>query len=197
MKKVRRVAKARQVSPAKQVTEEARIDAQQDLITEVQYVLEAVLRNKNISRREIASKLNKSEATISRALDGDSNLTLKTIADIACALGDRFHVSSRHFEVMKAHEKVEPLYTPQVSQMLPRLVWGKLFLADGRLSHCCNFFEGHKAIQRTTGSAFVEQTRRARFDSCTQHVDPSPANEESSQGNAGRTLLIAADGPSV
>src|SRR5260370_3241477 len=112
------------------LSKEALIDAEQDLIADVQYLLEAVLRDKRITRREIARRLNKSEATISRALDGASNLRLKTIADIAAALDDHFQVSSEHFEQMKLLGRVQPLY-PSTSTLAevarPDLLWRKVF----------------------------------------------------------------------
>lgn len=89
--------------------------AAQQLIFDVQYVIEAVLRDQGLTRRALADRLGRSEATISRELDEDSNLTLRTIAKLAVALEDEFRVSSRHFEQMKAEGKVHAMYEPATS----------------------------------------------------------------------------------
>jgi len=151
------------INSARAIPSEKLSDAQQDLIVEVQYVLEAVLRDKKITRRELAARLGKSEATISRALDGDSNLTLKSIADIATALGDTFQVSSRHFERMKASRHVssmyctEPMFVMGGANMWENLGVGMIaalrdFSVDAR-----SIPSSHKACPvATAGSAFVD-----------------------------------------
>jgi hypothetical protein len=90
--------------------DEAAEIAAQRLIFDAQYVLDAVLQDQGLTRRALAEILDRAEATISRELDDDSNLTLRTIAKLATALGDEFRVSSRHFERMKAEGKVNERY---------------------------------------------------------------------------------------
>lgn len=50
----------------------------------------ALLVSQEISQRELADRLGRSEARISRLLKGGENTTLKTIADLGYALGIRF-----------------------------------------------------------------------------------------------------------
>jgi len=50
----------------------------------------ALMQERGISQRELADRLNVSEARVSRMLRGGENLTLKTVADLGWALGIRF-----------------------------------------------------------------------------------------------------------
>src|SRR5262245_30166158 len=104
------VAKPKRKPNANREFEAAAEAAAQRLIFDVQYVLQAWLQDKAETSRALAKKIGRTEATISRELDEDSNLTLRTIAKIATALKDEFRVSSRHFEKMKAEAKVQPMY---------------------------------------------------------------------------------------
>lgn len=47
----------------------------------------AALREKNISQKELAKRMGKTEAEVSRWLGGTHNFTLRTIAKISSALG--------------------------------------------------------------------------------------------------------------
>ena len=47
----------------------------------------AVLKEKNISQKELAKRMGKTEAEVSRWLGGTHNFTLRTIAKISNALG--------------------------------------------------------------------------------------------------------------
>lgn len=64
-----------------------------DVMTEVQLSAEiiakidAVLKEKGMSQRDLARKLGKSEAVISRWTTGFPNLTLRSIAELSTALG--------------------------------------------------------------------------------------------------------------
>jgi len=50
----------------------------------------ALLESQEISQRELADRIGRSEARVSRILKGGENTTLKTIADLGYALGIRF-----------------------------------------------------------------------------------------------------------
>lgn len=49
--------------------------------------IDMVLREKNISQKQLAKKMGKTEAEVSRWLGGTHNFTLRTIAKISDALG--------------------------------------------------------------------------------------------------------------
>ena len=67
------------VSPA--VMSEVQLSA--DIIARI----DALLKEKNMTQRELARKLGRSEAVVSRWTTGFPNLTLKSIAEISTALG--------------------------------------------------------------------------------------------------------------
>lgn len=49
--------------------------------------IDMILREKNISQKQMAKKMGKTEAEVSRWLGGTHNFTLRTIAKISDALG--------------------------------------------------------------------------------------------------------------
>lgn len=49
--------------------------------------IDIILREKNISQKQLAKKMGKTEAEVSRWLGGTHNFTLRTIAKISDALG--------------------------------------------------------------------------------------------------------------
>lgn len=50
--------------------------------------IDALLKEKGMTQRELARKLGRSEAVVSRWTTGFPNLTLKSIAEISIALGE-------------------------------------------------------------------------------------------------------------
>ena len=50
--------------------------------------IDTILKEKNITQRELAKKLGKSEAVVSRWTTGFPNLTLRSIAELSVALGE-------------------------------------------------------------------------------------------------------------
>lgn len=50
--------------------------------------IDTVLREKNMTQRDLARKLGKSEAVVSRWTTGFPNLTLRSIAELSTALGE-------------------------------------------------------------------------------------------------------------
>ena len=65
-----------------------------EIISEVQLSadiiarIDAVLKQKNMTQKDLARKMGRSEAAISRWTSGFPNLTLKSIAEISTALGE-------------------------------------------------------------------------------------------------------------
>lgn len=65
-----------------------------EIITEVQLSadiiarIEVILKQKNMTQKDLARKMGRSEAVISRWTTGFPNLTLKSIAEISTALGE-------------------------------------------------------------------------------------------------------------
>ena len=50
--------------------------------------IDAILKKKNITQKELAAKMGKQESEISKWLTGRHNFTTKTLAGIAVALGE-------------------------------------------------------------------------------------------------------------
>ena len=69
-----------------------RLLRQEDLILDVTELLSAAMEEKQISKSELAARLGKSKGFVTQVLSGNRNLTLRTIADIADALGFRVRV---------------------------------------------------------------------------------------------------------
>jgi DNA-binding Xre family transcriptional regulator len=65
-----------------------------DIISEVQLSadiiarIDTILKRKNMTQKDLARKMGRSEAAISRWTTGFPNLTLKSIAEISTALGE-------------------------------------------------------------------------------------------------------------
>lgn len=65
-----------------------------DIISEVQLLadiiarIDAILKRKNMTQKDLARKTGRSEAAISRWTTGFPNLTIKSIAEISTALGE-------------------------------------------------------------------------------------------------------------
>lgn len=67
--------------------------------------IDKILKEKNMTQRDLAQKLNKSEAVVSRWTTGLPNLTLRSIAQLSIALGEpliQIPVSIKGLEVLAA-----------------------------------------------------------------------------------------------
>ena len=64
------------------------IMAEMQLSAEIIARIDAILKEKNMSQRDLARKLGKSEAVVSRWTTGFPNLTLRSIAQLSVALGE-------------------------------------------------------------------------------------------------------------
>ena len=73
-------AKMAAVSP--EIKSEVQLSA--DIIVRI----DTILKQKNMTQRDLAKKMGRSEAVISRWTTGFPNLTLKSIAEISTALGE-------------------------------------------------------------------------------------------------------------
>ncbi len=69
-----------------------RLLRQEDLILDMTELLSAAMEDKGITKSELAKRLGKTKGFVTQVLSGNRNLTLRTIADIADALGFRVRV---------------------------------------------------------------------------------------------------------
>ena len=72
------------------ISNEVRLSA--DVISRLDYVL----KTKGISQRELAKRMGRSEAVISRWTTGFPNLTLKTISELSAAVGEPLVIVPQH-----------------------------------------------------------------------------------------------------
>ena len=69
-----------------QVSEKTR--AEFDLSFEIADYIDAILKKKGLTQKELAKKMGKRESEVSRWLTGRHNFTTNTLADISLALGE-------------------------------------------------------------------------------------------------------------
>jgi transcriptional regulator with XRE-family HTH domain len=67
-----------------------RLFQQERAIHEVTELIESVMRAKGVSRSELASRMGREKSWITQMLDGESNKTIRTVADALAVLGCEF-----------------------------------------------------------------------------------------------------------
>lgn len=73
-----------------------------EYVSDLVHVIERVMSEEKITRAEMAKRLKKNASTISRQLDGEANLSAKTICEFFAVLGDRPLASSGKYERLVA-----------------------------------------------------------------------------------------------
>lgn len=71
-----------------------RLLRQERLIGDVTEALSELLEREGVTKAELARRLGKTKAAVGEALSGEANLTLRTIADLADALGYQVKVEA-------------------------------------------------------------------------------------------------------
>lgn len=66
---------------------------QEELILEVTEALARALRNAGLTQSELAARLGKTKGFVSQIMGGGRNLTLRTLADVAGAIGCRIQMN--------------------------------------------------------------------------------------------------------
>jgi transcriptional regulator with XRE-family HTH domain len=69
-----------------------RVWQQERAIFEVTELICELMDSENVTRTELANRLNKTKGYISQLLDGQTNMTVRTISDVFTALGRALHV---------------------------------------------------------------------------------------------------------
>ena len=75
---------------------------QEAAIYEVTELIEDRLSQMGLSRSELAAKLGKTEGWVTQLLDGESNKTIRTVADVFAVLGRSIHFSDVPLEISSA-----------------------------------------------------------------------------------------------
>lgn len=73
--------------------EDARGLRQEELIIEVTEALARALRSSGLTQSELAVRLGKTKGFVSQIMSGGRNLTLRTLADVAGAIGCRVQMN--------------------------------------------------------------------------------------------------------
>lgn len=68
--------------------------AQEELILEASELICELLDREGVSRQELAQRLERSKGFVSQVLNTDRNMTLRTLADFADALGYRVELTA-------------------------------------------------------------------------------------------------------
>jgi transcriptional regulator with XRE-family HTH domain len=92
-------------------TENRRLLRQEELILEVTEALSAAIQESGLTRSEVAKRLGKTKGFISQLLAGGRNLTLRTVADVADAVGASLTIGVESDRVTKSKRarQVRPL----------------------------------------------------------------------------------------
>jgi plasmid maintenance system antidote protein VapI len=95
--------------------QDRRILRQEELILEVTEAISALLKECSVSRTELAHRLGRTKGFVSQLLDGNRNLTLRTISDVCDALKavPRFTVVCNDTESLShSNAKYSCMYSP-------------------------------------------------------------------------------------
>lgn len=75
-----------------------RLVAQETLILEATELIAELIEQSGMKRKDLAKKLGRSKGFVTQVLSGDRNMTLRTLADFAYALGQKLEVRLREPE---------------------------------------------------------------------------------------------------
>lgn len=78
--------------------ENRRLLREEELILDVTIALSTAMEKAGVSKSQLAERLGKSAAFVTQILSGGRNLTLRTVADVADALGSKVTVHIRRPE---------------------------------------------------------------------------------------------------
>ena len=104
-----------------------RLYQQEGLILDVSEHIYELLDKYNLEAKDLAARLKVSKARVSKMLDGTSNLTLRTLSDIAFALGEEVSVSFNANSGVVAEEPVAVTKRQTEEQWITQ-TWSRLHL---------------------------------------------------------------------
>ncbi|MDY0873118.1 helix-turn-helix transcriptional regulator [Dongia rigui] len=78
-----------------------------EYVSDMIHAIERVMAESGITRAKMAKLLKKSASTISRQLDGEANLSARTICEYMAALGDRPLASTAKYEKLVANRTAQ------------------------------------------------------------------------------------------
>ncbi|MFA5786938.1 MAG: helix-turn-helix transcriptional regulator [Actinomycetota bacterium] len=81
--------------PRRGTPEYERILEEERLILAATELVCGLMKKQNVSRADLARTIGRTRGHVTQVLDGSRNMTLRTLADIAFALGHRAEVAAR------------------------------------------------------------------------------------------------------
>ena len=76
-------------------SEEMRLYQEEWLILQMTILIENLMEKKGVRKNELAERLDRSKGYITQLLDGRANMTLRTVADVLCALDSSLTISAQ------------------------------------------------------------------------------------------------------
>jgi transcriptional regulator with XRE-family HTH domain len=94
-----------------------RMVEEESLILEATEMIEGLLENKGLNRKELAEKLGRSKGFITQILSGDRNMTLRTLAALAFALDHRVNVAASPLAASGDGGEAKPGHRPTMARV--------------------------------------------------------------------------------
>jgi transcriptional regulator with XRE-family HTH domain len=103
---------------------EERVDGELfDLVTRLTNEIDWYMRERKLTRVDLAHRMGVSPGRISQILSGGENLTLRTLAGVAAALDARFDIELKPSQAMAGTQPVtEPPATVKEKASAPRMI---------------------------------------------------------------------------
>jgi transcriptional regulator with XRE-family HTH domain len=111
------------VSPDQRATESQIDEEMLTLVTQLTNEISFYLRERGISRAELAARMRVSPGRVSQILSGGENLTLRTLAALSTALDARFDIELSPLKADDAftqHSEASPASPAENHRSLPR-----------------------------------------------------------------------------
>lgn len=107
------------VTSGRQALENGADEELSDLITQVTNEIDWLMRENQITRADLAARMGVSPGRVSQVLSGGENLTLRTLASLASALGAHFEVELRPAGAVADGQAVETAVREAHSTAVP------------------------------------------------------------------------------
>lgn len=100
-------------------TSEGMAEFQQErVILDVTQMIRRIMKDQEITKADLAVRLHRSKAYITQLLDGRTNMTLRTISDVLCALDRCFDVSDTPLRVVREERDGKTILAHPDKQMI-------------------------------------------------------------------------------
>lgn len=110
-----------------------RLLAQEMLLMDAQELVVELMEKAGMNRGQLARALRKSNGFVTQLLSGERNMTLRTLADLACATGHRVELRATSIEEPKLYgfNETTALRDSNFEEQLLQTVYTALYAAPG------------------------------------------------------------------